>query len=131
MRDQANKPFARNLRHRQTDAETLLWHHLRSRNFQKIKFRRQHPVGPYIIDFCSLEIWLVVELDGGQHALNRPKDEKRTHYLQQAGFRVVRFWDHEVFQMIDAVLERIQQKTQETPSPRPCLEPRLPVEARD
>ncbi|HEY5040130.1 MAG TPA: endonuclease domain-containing protein [bacterium] len=118
MKGKALKGLARSLRHHQTEAEKTLWKHLRSRQLQGMKFRRQQPFGPYIADFCSLENKLVVELDGGQHAEAQEKDAKRTKYLEQQGYRVIRIWDHEVFANVTAVLEYIQ-KSLEAPSPQP------------
>jgi len=112
---------ARNLRHNQTDAETRLWWHLRNRNLAGFKFRRQHPVGPYITDFACLERMVIVELDGGQHAEQEEEDLVRSSFLEGEGFKVLRFWNHEVLTSIEAVLERILEVLEggEPPSPRP------------
>ena len=109
MVDERIKKFARTLRCQQTNAEKKLWRHLRSREFQGIKFRRQQPLGSYIADFCSLQVMLIIELDGNQHALNQEKDAKRTAYLKSAGFQELRFWDNEVLNNTEAVLEKIRQ----------------------
>jgi very-short-patch-repair endonuclease len=98
---------ARRLRRTQTDAEAKLWARLRARQISGVKFRRQHPIGPYIVDFCSPDHGLVVELDGGQHAEQTSADQARTHFLEAEGYRVVRFWDHEVLNHLDAILEEI------------------------
>ena len=100
---------ARELRTVQTDAETLLWRLLRDRRFGGHKFRRQHPVGRYILDFYCQKENLAVELDGGGHADPEQVeyDRERTRYLEGAGIRVVRFWNHEVLKETEAVLERI------------------------
>ncbi len=98
---------ARELRRNETDAEHRLWMRLRASQLEGAKFRRQHPIGPFIGDFCCVERKLVVELDGGQHADDMARDEKRTAWLAGQGFSVLRFWDHEVLQNMDAVLERI------------------------
>jgi very-short-patch-repair endonuclease len=95
------------LRKTQTDAERRLWQFLRNRSLAGFKFRRQHPVGPYICDFVCLDRQLVIEEDGGQHALQVEKDEVRTAYLESKGYTVVRFWNHEVLTETEAVLERI------------------------
>ena len=95
------------LRKNQTDAEALLWRHLRNRQLGGYKFRRQHSFPPYIVDFVSIEIRLVIELDGGQHASATEADERRTKFLEHKGFSVVRFWNNEVLVNIEAVLERI------------------------
>jgi len=91
-----SRGFARGLRRRQTDSERVLWWQLRDRQLHHAKFRRQHPIGPYIVDFCCLAHRLVVELDGGHHAAQIQADERRTAFLRQRGYRVLRFWDHDV-----------------------------------
>jgi very-short-patch-repair endonuclease len=108
---------ARRLRRDQTDAERTLWKALRSRQFDGLKFRRQHPVGPYIVDFCCLHLKLAVELDGGQHASQTEADDRRSHGLAQAGYRVLRFWNHEVLMNLEGVLHHIAESI--TPSPQP------------
>jgi len=113
---------ARDLRREQTDAERLLWRHLRSRHLNGFKFRRQHPLGRFIVDFCCLERCLVVELDGGHHARQTQTDARRTAYLIQMGYRVIRYWDHEVLTHPDAVLQDILCALEESaphPSPLP------------
>ena len=102
------KQFARTLRKHQTDAEKLLWSRLKNRQLEGRKFRRQQVIGSYIADFLCLEPKLVVELDGGQHVEQKEKDEQRTRYLQSLGYRVLRFWNHEVRREPDAVLEAIR-----------------------
>jgi very-short-patch-repair endonuclease len=103
------KEFARTLRVNQTDAEKLLWVALRSRRFSEAKFRRQHPVGPYVLDFHCHDFKLAIEADGGQHNTLEVtiKDEARTRFLQNEGIRVLRFWNHEVLQDTEAVFEAI------------------------
>jgi adenine-specific DNA-methyltransferase len=98
---------ARQLRKTQTDAERRLWQGLRNRSLAGFKFRRQHPVGPYICDFVCLDRQLVIEVDGGQHASQVKQDEIRTAYFESKGFTVMRFWNHEVLTETEAVLERI------------------------
>jgi very-short-patch-repair endonuclease len=92
-----------------TDDERRLWRELRNRNFGRVKFRRQQPIGPYIVDFVSFEAKLIIELDGTQHAEkdHRSADEVRTRFLEMEGFRVVRYWNTEVFKEFDAVLNSI------------------------
>jgi adenine-specific DNA-methyltransferase len=109
---------ARALRKGMTDAERLLWRHLRNREVDGCKFRRQHPVGPFIVDFVCIEKWLIIELDGGQHAFSSTKDEKRTRFLESKGYRVLRFWNNDVLKETEAVLITIQQALF-NPSPRP------------
>ena len=110
------KERARQLRHDQTDAEKRLWACLRSRQLNGFKFRRQFVIGPFITEFCCFEQRLVVELDGGQHASKTATDETRSAFLRSRGYRVLRFWDNEVFENIDGVLQRIAQ-TLTLPSP--------------
>jgi len=101
------KDFARRLRRRSTDAERLLWRHLRSRRLADFKFRRQETVGAYVPDFVCYERRLIVELDGGQHADQRAKDERRDAWLAGQGFRVLRFPDNYVLTNIEGTLETI------------------------
>jgi very-short-patch-repair endonuclease len=100
---------ANQLRRNSTDAERALWRVLRSRQVGGYKFRRQQPLGPFIVDFVCLEGRLVVELDGGQHneEEQRANDESRTDWLQTQGFRVLRFWNHSVLKEPDSVCEAI------------------------
>jgi very-short-patch-repair endonuclease len=111
----ANIALARRLRHRMTDAERLLWRHLRSRHFQQWKFRRQHPLSNYIVDFVCLSASLVIELDGGQHLEDAENDEKRTAVLKALGFRVIRFWNDEVLVRTDVVLGEILATLKQVP----------------
>ena len=97
--------LARDLRQQMTDAERFLWSRLR-RRFLGAKFRRQVPLGPYIVDFACMRSKLVIEVDGGQH-LENLADAARDRWLAENGFRVLRFWNHEVLQNLDGVLERI------------------------
>lgn len=100
-------PFAKNLRKNTTDTERHLWRHLRAKRFAGLKFRRQAPIGPYIVDFVCHEKRLVIECDGGQHASQVDQDQKRDRWLVIQGFKVLRFWDHEVLQNTEAILESI------------------------
>jgi very-short-patch-repair endonuclease len=100
---------ARRLRHDQTDAERKLWTRLR-RHQLGVQFRRQHPIGPYIVDFCCVERLMVVELDGGQHQEQRIRDEARSRWLAGRGFRVLRFSDREALMETEAVLTEIQNR---------------------
>lgn len=99
----------RALRHAQTDAQALLWSSLRSRRLPGLKFRRQHPIGHYFADFACVEVGLVIELDGGQHAEEAAerKDASRAAAMAAAGFTTKRFWNHEVLQQTAAVLDAI------------------------
>jgi very-short-patch-repair endonuclease len=100
---------ARRLRTDMTDAERRLWYHLRRHGMNGLKFRRQHPFGPYILDFYCAEARLAVELDGGQHfeASGTAYDGRRTEYLEVQGVRVLRFTNIEALRETDAVLEVI------------------------
>jgi very-short-patch-repair endonuclease len=98
---------ARQLRRDQTDAEQRLWAKLRDRQLCGAKFRRQHLIGPFIADFCCAQGKVIVELDGGQHAEDVAADEKRSRFLEAQGYRVLRFWNHDVLGNTEAVLERI------------------------
>ena len=111
------KHLARELRKNQTDAEKLLWSRLRNRRLEACKFRRQEPIGPFIVDFVCLEIKLILELDGGQHSEQRERDDQRTHYLQALGYRVLRYWNHEMLNETDAVLESIRNAVLERKNP--------------
>ena len=111
---------ARALRQQSTDAERLLWHHLRSQQLAGHKFRRQHPIGPYFADFACVPAHLIVELDGGQHAHGDglTHDQQRTQFLQLHGWRVLRFWNNQVLNETDAVLQVIAQALAD-PHPHP------------
>jgi very-short-patch-repair endonuclease len=108
--------FARNLRKVQTDAETSLWRLLRDRRLAGKKFRRQHPIPPYVVDFYCHEQKLVIEVDGGQHSEARRYDEARTYFLEKQGLRVIRFWNNEVLKETEVVLEKIWRELNQ-PSP--------------
>jgi very-short-patch-repair endonuclease len=114
---------ARALRRRMTDAERLLWRHLRNRELGGWKFRRQYPVGTFIVDFICVEKSLVIEVDGGQHATNEELDNQRSAYLNKMGYRVLRFWNNEVLQETEGVLTAIfailANDKQNSPSPQP------------
>ena len=99
---------ARRLRRDSTDVEKLLWRRLRDRQLEKAKFRRQEPILGFTADFVCHEQRLIVELDDGQHASRSEKDARRTRLLEQAGFRVLRFWNNDVVENIDGVLEAIR-----------------------
>jgi len=113
--------FQRKLRNTMTDAEIRLWQRLRGRQIAGCKFRRQHPFLDYVLDFVCLERRLIVELDGGQH-LESERDHVRDGRLKEAGFEVLRFWNNQVLQEMDAVVEVIFAALQRegpvaTPSP--------------
>ncbi len=112
---------ARALRRAETRAERRLWSRLRDRRLGGHKFRRQHPIGPYVVDFLCTEKWLAVEVDGGQHAARGTSDQARTCWLEARGIRVVRFWNNEVLENPGGVCSRLLEmlRHQSTPSPRP------------
>jgi very-short-patch-repair endonuclease len=112
--------LAKSLRKRSTDAEQLLWSRLRAGRFEGMRFRRQHPIGRCIVDFVCLERRLIIELDGGQHALpdEIDKDRQRDAWLEKEGYTVVRFWDNEVLMNIRGVLDALMEKLHKTPSPQ-------------
>ena len=116
---------ARALRASGTDAEQALWRHLRSRQLNGHKFRRQHPIGPYIADFACVEARLVVELDGGQHAQADAlkHDERRTQFLLAQGWHVLRFWNHDMLAEPAGVLQTIVQALAHPPPPPPPAPP--------
>jgi very-short-patch-repair endonuclease len=99
---------ARSLRKNQTDVERLLWKHLRNRLIYNYKFRRQFPVEPYIADFACLELKLIIEVDEGQHANRINYDDQRSLFLEQHGFKVIRFWNNDVIENMEGVLEVIR-----------------------
>ena len=110
--------FAKQLRKDATDAEKLLWRYLRSRSLENVKFRRQQPFGTYIVDFISTEKKLVIELDGGQHATNKAHDLDRDQDIESEGYKVLRFWNNDVLQKTEGVLERIRiEILKDAPSP--------------
>jgi very-short-patch-repair endonuclease len=100
---------ARALRKNPTEAERSLWKHLRLRQLHGHKFRRQQPLGRYIVDFVCFEKKLIIEVDGGQHAERFPSDAARMAWLEARGFRVLRFWNHDVLGYIEAVKEAIRE----------------------
>lgn len=104
---------ARELRKRSTDAEKKLWRYIRLRQIEGYKFRRQQPIGKYVVDFVCLEKKLVVEIDGGHHSLQSSYDEKRTIWLKSQGYRVLRFWNNEVLKEIETVLNEIHRGVNE------------------
>ena len=103
----------RNLRKNMTPAEWCLWQHPRGKRLGGYRFRRQQPLGQYILDFVCVDAKLVIEIDGGQHAEQTAYDETRTRYLRNLGFTVIRFWNNEVLQQTDAVLTAILHKLEE------------------
>ncbi len=112
---------ARELRKQSTDAEALLWSYLRDRQLQGYKFRRQHPVEQYVADFACVDAQLIIELDGGQHNTveAQAKDAQRTEFLKTKGFEVIRFWNNDVINNPEGVLETISATLSKRPHPAP------------
>ena len=110
--------FAKTLRKDMTDAELLLWRHLRAHRLDGQKFRRQQPMGPYIVDFVHFGARLIVEADGGQHD-GREQDAVRDRWLEQQGFRIMRFWNNDILQNPEAVLSSILAALESSASPLP------------
>lgn len=115
---QYHTPIAKALRRRMTDTEQFLWRHLRAHRLHGIKFKRQQPIGSYIVDFVCFEARLVIEVDGGQHQACE-SDRIRDTWLESQGFKVLRFWNHEVLTESVAVLERIIALLFLSPAPLP------------
>jgi tRNA (guanine-N7-)-methyltransferase len=116
-----NREHAKRLRRQMTDAERLLWQHLRVHRLPGEKFRRQQPIGNYVVDFVHFGARLIVEADGGQHADNQA-DAVRDAWLRSQGFKMLRFWNNEILTNITAVMEQISEeiiKIADTPLPLP------------
>jgi very-short-patch-repair endonuclease len=112
------RAFARSQRQQMTDAERVLWRHLRAHRMNGHKFRRQQPIGPYVVDFVSMGAHLVVEADGGQHA-TRGADVGRDTWLRSRGFTVLRFWNDDILLRTPQVLEAIWLALETPPLPHP------------
>lgn len=114
---------AKTLRSHQTDVEQRLWYHLRAHRFMGLKFKRQKPLGRYIVDFVYVECRLIIELDGGQHTDQAAYDQQRDAWLRSQGYTVLRFWNNEVMRELEEVLEKIRSalsaSTTLSPSPSP------------
>jgi very-short-patch-repair endonuclease len=110
---------AKILRSHQTEVEERLWYHLRAHRFMGLKFKRQKPMGSYIVDFVCVERRLIIELDGGQHAEQTAYDQRRDAWLSNQGYTVLRFWNNEVMQELEGVLEKIRLALTLSPSPSP------------
>jgi very-short-patch-repair endonuclease len=105
--------LARRLRRDGTDVEKKLWHRLRNGQISNAHFRRQHPAGPYILDFYCSALALDIELDGGQHTISSTRDRERDAWLKQKGVTVLRFWNTDVIENMNSVLEVIAAKISE------------------
>jgi very-short-patch-repair endonuclease len=98
---------AKAMRSNPTEAERRLWHYLRAKRFMGLKFKRQKPVGPFIVDFICLELKLIIEVDGGQHG--GLTDQRREAWFARQGYKVLRFWNHEVLGRTEVVLEKVRE----------------------
>ena len=121
----ASPKTARRLRRNQTDAERILWFRLRDRRLGGWKFRRQFPIDRFVVDFFCADAHLIVELDGGQHAAQVAADAQRTKILEAMGYLVLRYWNNDVTQNIDGVVETIATVLERHRSepPHPTLSP--------
>jgi very-short-patch-repair endonuclease len=130
MRHTPEKDAARQLRSTQTDAERKLWNALRDRQVLNLKFRRQHPIGNYIADFCCIEKGLIVELDGSQHLERVKQDEERTKWLNEHGFQVLRFWNEDTLFGVEGVVEKIRNHIFQMTLTRPATRADLSLRER-
>ena len=110
LRQEESAEIARKLRSRMTDAEIRFWHQVRRGGAKGLRFRKQVPLGPYIVDFLCEPRRLVVELDGGQHATRTEQDMERTRWLEARGYRVVRYWNNDVLSNLEGVMEDLLGK---------------------
>ncbi len=109
----------RALRTNPTRAESALWQHLAARRTSGVRFNRQVPIGPFICDFVSRGAKLVIEVDGGQHDWHSDDDARRTRFIEQQGYRVIRFWNNDVLERMEGVVVEIGRVLAERPSPNP------------
>ena len=112
--------FARKLRKNQTRAEDIFWREVRNRLFLGLKFRRQVPIGKYIADFVCEQEKLIIELDGDQHDDNEEYDEERTRVLENHGYRVVRYWNEDLYEGLDRVFEESSRLVGDARAERKC-----------
>lgn len=105
---------AKELRENQTEQEKRLWYELRNRRFFNLKFKRQVPIGNYIVDFLCVEKMLIIELDGGQHNFDKnvSYDNQRTMFLEGLGYKVLRFWNNDINENLEGVLQQIAMTAQ-------------------
>lgn len=116
---QSHTAIAKDLRALSTEAEKILWQKLRAKQFHGFKFRRQQPIGAYIVDFACMEKKIIIELDGGQHALQPQEDEQRTDFIKKEGFSVIRFWNNEIIENLEGVWESLERQLLRHPPPKP------------
>ena len=109
-------PLARKLRSDLTDAEKHLWKYLRYKQFDGLRFRRQQPLGPYIVDFVNFEKRIIIEVDGGQHNESPQGDIERDNWLKKHNFEVLRFWNNDVIENAEGVMEVIRRRCSSLPN---------------
>ncbi len=105
---------AHDLRHNQTEPESKLWTYLRTHRLGDVHFRRQHTIGKYIVDFCAPRQKLIIELDGSQHLDREQQDQVRSSILSSKGYRILRFWNNDVMNNLEAVIVSIEQALSES-----------------
>jgi very-short-patch-repair endonuclease len=127
----ARAPLARRLRRNQTDAERKLWFRLRDRRLAAWKFRRQFPIDRFVVDFFCADAHLIVELDGGQHAVRMDADANRTRILEAMGYLVLRFWNNDVMQNVDSVVQVIAVTLEQQHPSVPTHPNTLPIGERE
>jgi len=118
---------ARKLRRSSTEVERILWYRIRDKQIEDFRFRRQRPIGKYIVDFVCLDAMLIIEVDGGQHADAVLADAARTRFLESLGYRVLRFWNNEVIENLEGVLERIREALLQPAKSNPPCRARCPL----
>ncbi len=115
---------AHDLRRESTPPEARLWSYLRNHRLFKIHFRRQHPIGKYIVDFCAPRQKIIIELDGSQHIDHRDYDDQRNLYFSSRGYTILRFWNHEISNNIEGVILAIEQAFSRNQNPPPPTSPK-------
>jgi very-short-patch-repair endonuclease len=113
------RTFARTLRVNATPSERILWRQLSARKVWGVRFNRQVPIGPFICDFVARSLNLIIEVDGGQHGWRSDEDAARTRYLEDRGYRVIRFWNSDVLERLEGVVAEIETVIAALPSPNP------------
>jgi len=111
-----NRDFAKQLRRNMTPEEWRLWHAVKAKRLAGAKFRRQVPIGPYVADFVCAAARLIIEIDGSQHGERIEADAERTRYLEEMGYRVLRFWNNEVASNLDGVIRSIENALKQSPT---------------
>jgi very-short-patch-repair endonuclease len=114
---------ARELRRDSSKPERLCWELLRDRRLSGVKFRRQHPIGPYFADFACISKKLVIEIDGEHHAYQKEADQRRTAFMERLGWRVLRFWANEVRENPEGIWQAIEVELAQPVAPSPNLSP--------